>query len=56
MSCTIRVAHLWSPVHYPAKSTSQTVPLSGVFIAGVPVTDANAMEIMQHTIAVITIC
>lgn len=56
MRCAIRVAHLWSPVHYPAKNTSQTVLLSGVFIADGPMTDANAMEIMQSTIAVITIC
>lgn len=29
--------------------------LSGVFIAGWPMTDANAMEIMQFTIAFITV-
>lgn len=56
MSRTIKVTHLWSPAHHPAKNTSQTVLLSGVFLAGGPMTDANAMEIMQCTIAVITIC
>lgn len=56
MSCTIKAPHLWSPVHYPEKNPSETVLLSGVFIAGLPMTDANAMEIMQCAIAVTTIC
>lgn len=50
MSCAIKAPHLWSLVHYPAKNISETVTLSGIFIAGRAMNDANAMEIMQFTI------
>lgn len=52
----IKVLHLWSLVRYPEKNAPETVVLSGVFIAGGPMTDANAVEIMQCTTAVITMC
>lgn len=37
-------------MRYLTKNASETLPLSGVFIAGGKMTDANAGEIMQRVV------